>query len=872
MTITFGAICSLLQSVENIVVRQPRLPPKQEKENIHEITKNWFANQRHHLDDPQTSGAAVLSALFPHRRKDRVYGLQAPLLAKKLTTLLGFGHGQKALFDGWTTGKAGDLGVYTERAMSQWDGTFKTKPVFPIEQIDRLLVQLAARYRFSDEAIRRQRDWHVRTDTVLKEILIRLESWEAKWLVRLILRDHCTIELDERKVLEQYHFLLPDLLMFQNDFEAVFGMLRGELSMYSAAPPKSEEKQLRIEAAQKLRAVIGTKVGRPTFHKAWSFKHCFQLTGKRAWAAEVKYDGEYCEIHIDLGNVGNEIKIFSKNGKDATADREPLHSTIRAALRMSRPDCLIKSNCIVLGEMVLYSDKEKRIFPFSKIRKHISRSGSFIGTWQDSLPHEWEHLMIVFFDVLVVDDQPILRQCLQDRRRVLRDLVNVTPGRSMRSEWTLLDFKTGDGIMDLKQAFARNLANHQEGLVLKPLHAPYFPLLTEQGHRQAGFFIKLKKDYLGDMGGERDLGDFAIIGASFDSQIAPKSDLKPLHWTHFHLGCCTNKAAVQRSRAKPIFKMVAILSLDKCIPKSDVKYLNVQGYVRQAVLYKGGLTDTFDVEGSRGFARRMTVAFKKPFVAEILGGGFEKAQNETFEMLRHPRVKKLHNDRTWEDCVTLEDLERMADEKWDVPDADKLDGHAKDVALLAYSYRREMCNSQATVTTDDTTQRSTPRTTQDTTLAITPLTPHVSIFEPSDATIQETQQHTCTTVSSTQSSIDNSTQGKGIHASRSLRVLIHEDTSERLAHLTALSTTNKAIAALPTPTSTAEAPPKKRSFTQLISPPHVKRRRISTPLQTSGGNKSLGTFQFDSQEGVVHMYVNKGVEVKVHTASELKQQ
>jgi DNA ligase-4 len=693
MTITFGAICSLLQSVENISTRRPRLPPKEEKEHIREIIVNWFSNQRDALNDPDTSGGAVLSALFPHRRKDRVYGLQSPLLAKKLTKLLSFNNGQLALFNGWKAGTHGDLGAYTERAMKPWDGTFTSKRAFPIERIDQLLVQLAAKYRYSDEAIRKRRNWDVKTDSELKEIFVRLESWEAKWMVRLILRDHCTIELDEKFVLEQYHFLLPDLLLFQNDFEAVFGMLKDELSCYPAVPDYSQEKTMRIEAAQKLKAVVGVKVGRPTFHKAWSFKNCLQLVGKRAWAAEVKYDGEYCEIHVDLENADHDIRIFSKNGKDATVDRESLHENIRNALRIRQPNCQFKKKCIVLGEMVLYSDKEKKIMPFSKIRKHISRSGSFIGTLQDSLPHEWEHLMIVFFDVLVLDDEPVLRHCLQDRRKILRDLVHLIPGRSMRSEWTLLDFKTGDGIIDLKQTFARNIATRQEGLVLKPLHAPYFPLMSEHGHRQAGFFIKMKKDYLADMGGECDLGDFAIIGASFDAQVAPKTDLKPLHWTHFHLGCCTNKDAVQRMGAKPTFKVVASLSLDKCIPKSDVKYLNIQGYVRQATLLKNGLTAEFDIEHSKGYDRRMTAVFKKPFVAEILGSGFEKLQNETFEMLRHPRVKKIHHDRTWEDTVTIEELERMAEEKWKVPDSDKLDGHARDVTLLAKQYVKEVGGS-----------------------------------------------------------------------------------------------------------------------------------------------------------------------------------
>jgi DNA ligase-4 len=874
MTITFGAICSLLQSIENISARKPQLPPKQEKERVGEIVSNWFRNQREELDDPETDGGAVLSALFPHRRKDRVYGLQPPLLAKKLTNLLALNNGQRALFDGWRVGTHGDLGAYTERAMKSWDGTFTSKRAFPIERIDQLLVQLAAKYRFSDEAIRKQRNWDVKTDTELKEIFIRLESWEAKWLVRLILRDHCTVELDEKFVMGQYHFLLPDLLLFQNDFEAVFGMLRGELSCYPAVPEPSKERSIRIEAAQKLKAVVGVKVGRPTFHKAWSFKYCLQLVGNSAWAAEVKFDGEYCEIHVDLNNADRDIRIFSKNGKDATADREPLQDNIRNALRIGRADCMVKKKCIVLGEMVLYSDKEKKIMPFSKIRKHISRSGSFMGTLQDSLPHEWEHLMIVFFDVLVLDDEPVLRHCLQDRRKILRDLVQVIPGRSMRSEWTLLDFKTGDGIIDLKQTFARSIATRKEGLVLKPLHAPYFPMISEQGYRQAGYFIKMKKDYLADMGGERDLGDFAVIGASFDSQVAPKTDLKPLHWTHFHLGCCTNKDTVQRTGAKPKFKVIASLSLDKCIPKPDVKYMNIQGYARQATLREDGSTAEFDIKHSNGYDRRMTAVFKKPFVAEILGGGFEKLQNETFEMLRHPRVKKIHHDRTWEDTVTMEELERMAEEKWEVPDADKLNGHARDVALLVKKYVREMGGSQLTATTDDTTQQTTQRTTPRCTQETPRPTPAKAVVKevPSDAVVGETQQHTYTTVSSTQSSVDRSTQGKGVRASREVRILVREDTSERLALSTPISPAPVVLAtSSSSPKSSAVSTRNtKRRFTELISPPNAKRRKVLSPLQRSGDNRHLGAFDYDSQEGTIHIYVKEGLKVHVHTGSQEK--
>ena len=419
---------------------------------------------------------------------------------------------------------------------------------------------------------------------------------------------------------------------------------------------------------------------------------------------------EYCEIHVDLANSTDVLKIYSKNGKDATADRVAAHGAIRDALRIGRPDCAFKQRCIALGEMVVWSDREHKIMPFSKIRKHVSRSGSFMGAYQDSLLHAWEHLMVVFFDVLVLDDEPVLRHGLQKRRSLLRRVIKVTVGRSMRSEWSLLDFKTGDGIMDFKQAFARTVANHQEGLILKPLHAPYFPLAGDQGRRHAQFFIKVKQDLLADMGGQRDLGDFAVIGASFDAQVAPRTDVRPLRWTHFHLGCCTNKPAVERRGAKPMFKIVAVICFDKCISKPDLAYLNTQGYLRQTPLHPSGAPAPFDVSPSLSSARPMTTAFAAPFVVEVLGAGFQQAPNEAFAMLRHPRVKKIHSDRTWQDAATLDDLAALASETG-APDGTQLDGHARDVALLARRYRREGGGSasQGTEEMDEsmgTTQRS----------------------------------------------------------------------------------------------------------------------------------------------------------------------
>ncbi|KAF2702821.1 hypothetical protein K504DRAFT_464009 [Pleomassaria siparia CBS 279.74] len=873
MALAFNDVCALLNQVEKISTRTPRLPPEESKSQVQQIIYKWFSKHRQAINDPNANGDAFLSALFPHRRRDRVYGLQPKSLSRKLISLLDFNHGSRALFNGWTTGHKGDLGVYTALAMKPWDGTMAKRCPILIERVDRLLTQLAAQYRFSDPAIRKKRDLDVKTDTELKDIFIRLESMEAKWLVRLLLRQYCTIEWDEQFVLGQYHFLLPDLLNFQNNFHAASSLLKGELSCYPPNPEHVLRKSMRIEAASKLAATVGVKVGRPTFYKAWSFKNCFQLVGNRAWAAEVKYDGEYCEIHIDLENSSNSIQIFSKNGKDATADRESLHGTIRDSLRVGHSDCRFKSRCIVLGEMVLYSDQEKNILPFSKIRKHVARSGSFMGTFQDSLPHEWEHLMVVFFDILVLDDDAVLRHGLQERRRILKDVVQVIPGRSMRSEWTLIDFKTEDGCIDLKQVFARTLADRQEGMILKPLHAPYFPLLSEIGQgQQPGYFIKVKKDYLGDMGGERDLGDFAIVGASFDPQVAGKTDLKNLYWTHFHMGCLTNKSAVEQAGAKPEFKIVGALSLDKCIPKPELKYLNDHGYLQRTSIREDGSTDKFNFKHSYGYDRRMSIAFKEPFVAEILGSGYEQAQNETFEILRHPRIRRLHHDRAWQDTVTMEELEHMSGEKWEVPNADELNGHAKDVALLAEKYLREKTHSQVTVSEHDTTQEMTQRTTPYSSPSKTQELAPASI---GSAAIQESLQlgspQSWATISSTQ--FTGSTQGVGIKASNQLRaVLGREDTSERRA-TSPPTPAPPPFLYIPTPATIAAFPPtlissagddahatakrRRAMLDTMISPPMSKRRNPRTPLKDAGTSRNSRVSDFDSQEKTIHIHAEE---------------
>ena len=204
------------------------------------------------------------------------------------------------------------------------------------------------------------------------------------------------------------------------------------------------------------------------------------------------------------------------------------------------------------------------------------------------------------------------------------------------------------------QQFAVSIAQRCEGLVLKPCGVPYFSLdLYPNGYAYS--YIKLKKDYIAGLGDE---ADFAVVGASYNAQQAVKSGLNGIKWTSFHLGCLTNKGDVQRFGARPCFKVVGTIQQDACIPKPVLQAANDLGRFCAVPFCKEQQPAQFDLKYGNGV--NITTVFTSPFVFEVLGSGFGKPSNTNFFMLRHPRVKKLHQDRAWKDCVSMRELQEQA--------------------------------------------------------------------------------------------------------------------------------------------------------------------------------------------------------------------
>nr|OQO04084.1 hypothetical protein B0A51_18530 [Rachicladosporium sp. CCFEE 5018] len=666
MPFPFADICTLLTRLENIDTHGPLHLPDARKAKVKEVTESWFKSHQSAIAKLGVNGAAaLLSALLPERRTDRVYGIQTPGLCRILCRCLHLQAGRVKDLRAFAQPGHGDLGLCLERVLRDGGGP-PAQPVVILEEVDDLLVTLAGGCKFSDPSVPQLPAGSSEArDELLARLILRLEPIHAKWLVRLILKDLSPVKVDEGLVLRSFHFLLLDLLRFQQNFTSAISLLRGPLVEYPERPDPRSQRLLRQQATSLIRPCVGVKVGRPNFHKARSMQHCINLLGQQQWVLERKYDGEYCEIHIDMSlflDPTRCIKIFSKSGKDSTADRKGIHDTLVKCLGLGQSHCKIKRQAILLGELVVWSDTEKRAMPFEKIRKHVTRSGVSLGTDLDSQKHQDEHLAIVFFDLLLLDDEVIMTKPIDERRTWLREVYKKIRGRAFSAEWKTVDFRKAEVAQrHLIHQFAASIAERCEGLVLKPCGVPYFSL-NRDDEGFTGGFVKLKKDYIADLGDEADL---AVVGGNYNAQHALKSGLSHVKWTDFHLGALLNKEDVLRYDAKSKFKVVGTVNSDGWIPKPVLQSANTVAAFCAVPYDLQTSPSQFDLDLPASC--KIDHIFTNPLVFEVLGSGYEKPSNADYLMLRHARVKKIHQDRSWKDCVSFRELQHQAQATRDAP-------------------------------------------------------------------------------------------------------------------------------------------------------------------------------------------------------------
>ena len=129
---------------------------------------------------------------------------------------------------------------------------------------------------------------------------------------------------------------------------------------------------------------------------------------------------------------------------------------------------------------------------------------------RDSPPSPDEHLMIIFYDLLLLDDTHCINEAYADRRIRLQTLVRPKLGRAE---------------------------------VGQP------PYVNHQGTQR---HIKLKKDYIPALG---DSADLVVVGGRYEPNGVLALGSGTWWWTNFFLACVENKADSLVQNARPTFKL-----------------------------------------------------------------------------------------------------------------------------------------------------------------------------------------------------------------------------------------------------------------------------------------------------------------------------
>lgn len=254
-----------------------------------------------------------------------------------------------------------------------------------------------------------------------------------------------------------------------------------------------------------------------------------QQQQQQSFLAERKYDGVRAQIHLNASpSSDHKVTIFSRNLQDTTKSFPDVVATIQEAVQSSSSSLL---SVILDAELVAVDRGENnRQRSFQELSSR-SRGQVSVGTITVDV-------CVYVFDMLHRGDESLLHLPLSKRRQALVESVRFKEGYIQMAESRIVDLglmmastvleqeggeieeegadiatmtaatsstkiSTSTSTVALEGVLKHHLldacANGTEGLILKPLNAPYEP------SKRSDYWLKLKKDYCG--GGEDGLGD-----------------------------------------------------------------------------------------------------------------------------------------------------------------------------------------------------------------------------------------------------------------------------------------------------------------------------------------------------------------------------
>lgn len=204
------------------------------------------------------------------------------------------------------------------------------------------------------------------------------------------------------------------------------------------------------------------------------------------FTCEYKYDGERAQVHV---LSSGEVKIYSRNSEDMSQRYPDLVSIIKDFLKENKLQLMIL-DC----EAVAWDRETNKILPFQVLstRKRKSVDEADIKV----------HICLFAFDMLYLNDTPLITKPLGERRQTMFD--NLTP---IEGKFQFATAKNSSNLDELQQFLDQSVKDSCEGLMVKMLNGKesYY-----EPSKRSRNWLKLKKDYLAGVGDSLDL---VVVGA-----------------------------------------------------------------------------------------------------------------------------------------------------------------------------------------------------------------------------------------------------------------------------------------------------------------------------------------------------------------------
>ena len=426
--------------------------------------------------------------IIPEKDRDRaMYGLKEKAIGKLLVKVMKIDKNSEDGFNllnwklpGQTAASrmAGDFAgrcyeVISKRPMRTEVGNMT------IQEVNDRLDELAAASKEDEQA------------PILADFYRRMNPEELMWLIRIILRQ-MKVGATERTFFEIWHPDAETLFSISSSLCRVCWelydphvRLEGEdagVTLMQCFQPQLA--QFQMHSFQKMVDRMRLSPEDPTF-----------------WIEE-KMDGERMQLHMQSDNSvpgGKRFGFWSRKAKDYTYLYGNGFNDENGALTRHLKNAFADGvdNIILDGEMITWDPEQDAPVPFGTLKT------AAISEQRNPFSTTGHRPLLRVFDILYLNNRPLTRYTLRDRRRALE--ASIVP---VHRRFEVHPYEVASSATDIEPLLRKVVAEASEGLVLKNPNSPY--RLNER-HDD---WMKVKPEYMTEFGESLDL---VVVGGYYGS-------------------------------------------------------------------------------------------------------------------------------------------------------------------------------------------------------------------------------------------------------------------------------------------------------------------------------------------------------------------